>query len=419
MNYKETLDFLFSQLPVFQRIGAAAYKANLDNTYALMSLLGDPHKKFKSVHIAGTNGKGSTAHMLASIYQESGYKTGLYTSPHLKDFRERIRINGKMISEKYVIDFVDKYREDFIPISPSFFELTMAMAFQYFADEKVDLVILETGMGGRLDSTNIVTPQLSVITNIGFDHMQFLGDNLPQIAAEKAGIIKEKIPVLIGEKQLDTTAVFKAAAAYRKADLFFAEDLIELKEKDDAIYSVAKQGEIVLANLQVPLKGNYQTKNVRTVLAAAEILNLPLDAVKRGIEKVQENVTLLGRWQTLQVEPLAICDTAHNQAGLTYVMNQLNQMTYQKLHFVLGVVNDKEIDKMLDLLPKSAVYYFCKAAIPRGLDAEMLRVKAKEIGLEGEVYSSVLEAFRTAKKHAGKSDLIFVGGSTFTVAEVV
>lgn len=419
MNYKETLDFLFSQLPIFQRIGAAAYKANLDNTYALMSLLGDPHKKFKSVHIAGTNGKGSTAHMLASIYQESGYKTGLYTSPHLKDFRERIRINGRMISEKFVIDFVDKYREDFIPISPSFFELTMAMAFQYFANEKVDIVILETGMGGRLDSTNIVTPELSIITNIGFDHMQFLGDNLSQIAAEKAGIIKEKIPVLIGEKQLDTTAVFEATASYRKAQLLFAEDLIDLKENEENMYRVSKHGEIVFPELHVPLKGKYQEKNVRTVLAAAELLNLPKQAVIRGIANVQKNATLLGRWQTLQVEPLAICDTAHNQAGLKYVMTQLNQMTYQKLHFVLGVVNDKEIDKMLDLLPTSAVYYFCKAAIPRGLEADILQAKAKEKGLEGEVYSSVHEAFNAAKKQAGKSDLIFVGGSTFTVAEVV
>jgi len=419
MNYEETLEFLYSQLPLFQRIGAAAYKANLDNTYALMEVLDQPHKKFKSVHIAGTNGKGSTAHILASIYQEAGYKTGLYTSPHLKDFRERIRLNGEMVSKEFVIDFVAKYVEDFKSISPSFFELTMAMAFQYFAEEKVDIVILETGLGGRLDSTNIVNPELSIITNIGKDHMQFLGDTLPEIAGEKAGIIKENTPVLIGEKQVKIQAVFEEKAKEYSVVLSYAEDLVDLKMENPDNYSVSYSKKEIFESLNFPLRGIYQIKNLKTAIAAAILLNLPLNAIKNGIENVLINTHFAGRWQILSQNPLTICDTAHNEDGLAYVVKQLGETPHKNLHFILGVVNDKVIDKILELLPKEAIYYFCKADIPRGLEVEILQEKAREIGLKGEAYASVNAALKAAQKAAADEDLVFVGGSTFTVAEVV
>ncbi|RLD37052.1 MAG: bifunctional folylpolyglutamate synthase/dihydrofolate synthase [Bacteroidetes bacterium] len=419
MNYEETLEFLYSQLPLFQRIGAAAYKANLDNTYALMEVLNQPQKKFKSVHIAGTNGKGSTAHMLASIYQEAGYKTGLYTSPHLKDFRERIRLNGEMVSKEFVIDFVGKYANDFKTISPSFFELTMAMAFQYFAEEKVDIVILETGLGGRLDSTNIVNPELSIITNIGKDHMRFLGDTLPEIAVEKAGIIKPNIPVLIGEKQTEIQAVFEEKAKELFAPLSYAEDLVGLETDDSDNYSVSYSKKELFKDLNFPLYGNYQIKNLKTAIAAAMLLELSLYAIKSGIENVLLNTHFAGRWQILSQNPLTICDTAHNEDGLRYVVEQLEQTPHKTLHFVLGVVNDKEIGDILKLFPKKAIYYFCKADIPRGLEVEILQEKAEEIGLEGKAYSSVKEALKAAQKAAADEDLVFVGGSTFTVAEVV
>lgn len=421
MNYEETLAFLYSQLPIFQRIGAAAYKANLDNTYALMEVLNQPHKKFKSVHIAGTNGKGSTAHMLASIYQEAGYKTGLYTSPHLKDFRERIRLNGEMVSEEFVVDFVEKYSEQFKSISPSFFELTMAMAFQYFAKEKVDIVILETGLGGRLDSTNIVNPELSIITNIGMDHMQFLGNTLPKIATEKAGIIKLNTPILIGEKQIEIQKVFKQKAEEESSPLFYAEDLVELKQIDTVSNSfrIIYNEQKVLESLNFPLLGSYQIKNLKTAIAAAMLLDLPLNAIKSGIENVLINTHFAGRWQILSQNPLTICDTAHNEDGLRYVVKQLEQTPHKTLHFVLGVVNDKVIDEILELFPKKAIYYFCKVDIPRGLEVEILQEKAQEIGLKGKTYTSVNAALNAAQKAASKEDLVFVGGSTFTVAEVV
>ena len=421
MNYEETLEFLYSQLPMFQRIGAAAYKANLDNTYALMKILGEPQNKFKSIHIAGTNGKGSTAHMLASIYQETGYKTGLYTSPHLKDFRERIRLNGEMIPKDYVVDFVEKYAEEFSLIAPSFFELTMAMAFRYFADEEVDMVILETGMGGRLDSTNIVIPELSIITNIGMDHMQFLGDTIPKIAEEKAGIIKKEIPVLIGERQIETKAVFAAKANEMNSTIHYAEDLIGLKklDKSDELFAVFNGNKLLFKNLAFPLGGNYQINNLKTVLAASVLLEIPLDAVKSGIEKVLKNTHFAGRWQVLSKSPLTICDTAHNEDGLRYVVKQLEQTPHKILHFVLGVVNDKDIEHILEILPKDAIYYFCKADIPRGLNIVILQTKAKEIGLKGNSYSSVTNALKAAQKSADTDDLVFVGGSIFTVAEVV
>lgn len=421
MNYDETLHYLYSQLPVFQRIGAAAYKANLDNTYALMDVLNHPEKKFKAVHIAGTNGKGSTAHMLASIYQEAGFKTGLYTSPHLKDFRERIRINGEMVSKEFVVDFVAKYNNDFKGISPSFFELTMAMAFQYFTEEKVDIAILETGLGGRLDSTNIINPELSIITNIGKDHMQFLGDNLRQIAGEKAGIIKSEKPIIIGEKQQEITAVFEQKARENNAPLFYAEDRVTLDLIDNSanIYRIHYKKELLFERLVFPLRGNYQIKNLKTVIAAALHLKLPKNAIKSGIENTLKNTHFTGRWQTLSLNPLTICDTAHNEDGIRYVVDQLEQTPYNRLHFVLGVVNDKDIGNILALLPKEALYYFCKADIPRGLETDILQEKAQKFGLKGKSYSSVIAARNAAQKSAAKDDLVFVGGSTFTVAEVV
>ncbi len=421
MNYDETLHYLYSQLPVFQRIGAAAYKANLDNTYALMDVLNHPEKKFKAVHIAGTNGKGSTAHMLASIYQEAGFKTGLYTSPHLKDFRERIRINGEMVSKEFVVDFVAKHYDDFKGISPSFFELTMAMAFQYFTEEKVDIAILETGLGGRLDSTNIINPELSIITNIGKDHMQFLGDNLRQIAGEKAGIIKSEKPIIIGEKQQEITAVFEQKARENNAPLFYAEDRVTLDLIDNSanIYRIHYKKELLFERLVFPLRGNYQIKNLKTVIAAALHLKLPKNAIKSGIENTLKNTHFTGRWQTLSLNPLTICDTAHNEDGIRYVVDQLEQTPYNRLHFVLGVVNDKDIGNILALLPKEALYYFCKADIPRGLETDILQEKAQKFGLKGKSYSSVIAARNAAHKSAAEDDLVFVGGSTFTVAEVV
>ena len=421
MNYEETLKFLYSQLPIFQRIGAAAYKANLDNTYALMEILDQPHKKFKSVHIAGTNGKGSTAHMLASIYQEAGYKTGLYTSPHLKDFRERIRLNGEMVSEEFVIDFVAKYAVDFKSISPSFFELTMAMAFQYFAEEKVDIVILETGLGGRLDSTNIVNPELSIITNIGKDHMRFLGDTLPEIAGEKAGIIKANKPIIIGEKQLEIQTVFEQKAKEMNSPLYFAEDLVRLEIINTVsnTYRISYNNQIIFESLEFPLLGNYQIKNLKTVVAAAMLLKLSSKAIKRGIENVLKNTHFAGRWQILSKSPLTICDTAHNEDGIRYIVAQLEQISHKNLHFVLGVVNDKSIQSILEILPKKAIYYFCKADIPRGLQVDVLQEKAKNAGLIGNSFSSVKDALKAAQQSALDGDLVFVGGSTFTVAEVV
>lgn len=418
MNYQETLDWLFKQLPVFQRVGQAAYKADLNNTYALMDVLGQAHLKFKSIHIAGTNGKGSTAHMLASIFQEAGYKTGLYTSPHLRDFRERIRVNGEMIPQENVVEFVEIHQEEFLQIQPSFFEMTVGMAFSYFADEQVDIAIIETGLGGRLDSTNIIQPELSVITNIGKDHTQFLGDTLPLIAKEKAGIIKERIPIIIGEHQEEIDGVFSGVADDKKAPLSFAEDIFTVQaigEKLDVFY--LEKPYFVLEDF--PLNGNYQLKNLCTALAAVQKFDFPKEVIKRGLENIIKNTHFAGRWQVLEKQPLTICDTAHNYEGLTLVMEQLKNMEYQKLHFVLGVVDDKHLETILRLFPKDAIYYFCKADIPRGLNAEILAKQAREFSLKGHVYSTVKSALKAAQSAAGNQDLIFVGGSTFVVAEVV
>lgn len=419
---------MYNKLPMYQRIGGAAYKVGLDNTIALLELLGNPHRNFMSVHVAGTNGKGSTSHMLASIFQEAGYKTGLYTSPHLRDFRERIRINGEMIPEEHVVDFIAKHQEEFEKIGLSFFEMTVGMAFDYFSNEHVDIAIVEVGMGGRLDSTNLITPELSVITNIGLDHVQFLGDTLEKIAHEKAGIIKEGIPVVIGETQPETHQVFEDKANACHSPLYFADqifdcDKVHIESLYKQEYDIWKDNELYLEACEIPLMGNYQKKNLTTVMCAADLLRkkfeLTDDDLRNGIANVIRNTHLMGRWQILNNDPLTIADTGHNVDGIREVIGQLAEMTYSKLHFVIGMVNDKDIDHVLQLLPHSCEYYFCKADIPRGLDANILAEKAFEYGLRGKVYDSVRDAYQSAVNAASFDDVVFIGGSNFTVAEVV
>ncbi len=428
MNYKETLDFLYSQLPMYQREGKAAYKADLKNTIALCNLLGNPQKNFKSIHIAGTNGKGSVAHLIASILQTAGYKTGLYTSPHLKDFRERIKINGQMIPEEQVVQFVKKHKNNFKKIKPSFFEMTVGLAFKYFSDEKVDIAIIETGMGGRLDSTNIITPILSIITNIGLDHTQFLGETLADIAKEKAEIIKKGVPVIIGETQIGLDDIFTRKAKKEKAYISFADQIFESKLLNKvqiglAEYDIWKNNEMFIEKLSCPLLGEYQSKNIVTAIHAInllqEYLSIGAKTIEEGIEDVISNTGLKGRWQVLSTNPLTICDTGHNKDGITHVVQQIKQIRFGKLHFVLGMVNDKKIDEILALLPHEATYYFCKADIPRGLDETILEEKAHKCGLNGKSYSSVREAYNVAINNAASLDLVFVGGSTFVVAEIV
>ena len=428
MNYQETLDWMFNKLPMYQRVGGAAYKVGLDNTIALLQMLDNPHRNFKSVHIAGTNGKGSTSHLLASIFQEAGYKTGLYTSPHLRDFRERIRINGEMIPEDNVVSFIQQHKEAFERMQLSFFEMTVGMAFDYFSHEQVDIAIVEVGMGGRLDSTNLITPELSVITNIGLDHVQFLGDTLEKIAGEKAGIIKPGIPVVIGETQSETQQVFEDKARecqspIRFADQVFDCDKIHIESDSKQMFDIWKESELYLEAVEIPLLGNYQSKNLTTVMCAIDLLRQSFDIndddIRNGVANVIRNTHLMGRWQILNDDPLTIADTGHNVDGIKEVVKQLAEMSYHKLHFVLGMVNDKDIDHVLQLLPRHAEYYFCKADIPRGLDANLLAQKAFELGLRGKVYDSVRDAYRSAVNAALFDDVVFVGGSNFIVAEVV
>jgi dihydrofolate synthase/folylpolyglutamate synthase len=431
MTYKETLGYLYAQLPMYQLIGAVAYKADLNNTVAICKLLENPENSFPSVHIAGTNGKGSTSHMLASILQEKGLKTGLFTSPHLLDFRERIRINGKMIPEEKVINFVEKHKPDFEKIQPSFFEMTVALAFDYFREEKVDIAVIEVGLGGRLDSTNIITPLLSVITNISFDHKQLLGETLERIAKEKAGIIKHGVPVVIGETQKEIRHVFVEKAREEESEILFA-DTEFMAGKDDGseaggrkmMVDIFRENTLYLSRLESPLGGNYQKKNMVTVCAACKILAKRLggispDDIRKGILRVIENTGFAGRWQILSGTPLTICDTAHNEAGVREVMEQVRKMPYQHLHIVFGLMNDKEIGNILRMLPKDAKYYFCKADIPRGLDADELMRGALEYGLCGGAYNSVKEALNAAQHDAGANDLVLICGSTFVVAEVI
>lgn len=403
MNYQETLDWMFSKLPMYQRQGKTAFKKDLTNTLAFAEHLQNPHKKFKSIHVAGTNGKGSTSHMIASILQEAGYKVGLYTSPHLKDFRERIKVNGEMISEQEVIDCIAS-NKSFLELQRlSFFEMTVGMAFYYFAKAEVDIAVVEVGLGGRLDSTNIITPEVSVITNIGYDHTQFLGETLPEIAFEKAGIIKGGIPVVIGEKQEEIVEFFTQIAQERKTQLLFAVDVIHKDYETD-------------------LLGNYQKKNGKAAVAAIKSLKgFPIteDTIKKGLLNVVKNTGLLGRWQVLKNQPKVICDTAHNKEGLTHVIDQLLKEEFEKLHIVLGTVNDKNLDNILSLFPSEASYYFCRPDIPRGLDANKLQQKAFQFDLQGNVYTSAKQAYNNALKNTEKNDLIFIGGSTFVVAEVI
>lgn len=418
MNYQECLNWMYAQLPIFQRLGKAAYKANLDNTYAIMEILDNPQHQFKSIHIAGTNGKGSTSHLIASVFQEAGYKTGLYTSPHLKDFRERIRINGEMIPETKVLDFIEGRQKEFEEIHPSFFEMTVGMAFKYFADEKVDIAILETGMGGRLDSTNIVKPELSVITNIALDHTQFLGDTFEKIAIEKAGIIKKEIPLVIGEYHPETFKVFQQKAQELSAPLTLAEEVYQIVKSNNK-YTILQNEQVILGDLGIPLHGNYQKKNIITAFTACQQAGMSLEHIKKGFEKVLVNTHFTGRWQILSKAPKVIADTAHNEAGLTFVMEQLSHENYNQLHMVISVVDDKNLGEILKYFPKTAQYYFCKANIPRGLAVESLQKQAEEAGLIGSSYPSVVSAYQAAMVKANPKDLVFIGGSTFTVAEVL
>lgn len=431
MTYQQTLDYLFSQLPMFQRIGAAAYKADLDNTYAICKLLNNPENKFKSVHIAGTNGKGSTSHMIASILQSAGLKVGLYTSPHLKDFRERIKINGELIPEQNVIQFIEKYKADFEEIKPSFFEMTVGLAFDHFSKEKVDIAVIEVGLGGRLDSTNVITPLVSVITNISLDHTALLGNTIEKIAMEKAGIIKSNVPIVIGETQQGIKNIFLEKSKEQHSEIVFSDEIycsgnVRQIKKGKLFLSmnIERKGRLVYENLETELLGFYQKKNILTVLAVVEELNklgflLKENNIRKGIKNVIKNTGLLGRWQVLSKNPLTIADTGHNEAGIKEVLSQITLTPHNQLHFVLGMVNDKDISTVLGLMPKSAIYYFCRAKIPRALGADELMSQAAAFGLKGSVYNSVQEAMIAAKENAKTNDLVFIGGSTFTVAEVV
>lgn len=405
MNYQDTVSWMFQQLPMYQNKGKTAFKKDLTNTIILSKHLGEPEKRFKSIHVAGTNGKGSTTHILASILQEAGYKVGVYTSPHLKDFRERIRINGQVVSKQFVIGFIQRNKTFLDTNKLSFFEMTVGMAFDYFAKQKVDVAIIEVGLGGRLDSTNIIMPELSIITNIGFDHTQFLGDTLEEIAGEKAGVIKQNVPVVIGETHLETKTVFKSKAGEANSKIYFADQLIEDIFDSD-------------------LKGAYQKHNIKTVIQSTKVLRnsgfiISQENIETGLLNVVNNTALQGRWQILGVQPKIICDTAHNKEGLAYVMQQLQSVSFDKLHIVFGVVNDKDLDSIIPLLPKNALYYFCKPVVQRGLDAELLKTTFEKNQFKGESYRSVKQALNKAKSNANKGDLIFVGGSTFVVAEII
>lgn len=434
MDYAQTIKYLYEQLPVFTRVGASAYKEDLTNTIELCKRLDNPQHKFKSVHVGGTNGKGSTSHMLAAILQVAGYKTGLYTSPHLVDFRERIRINGEMISQQQVIDFVAEHQKDFEDIRPSFFEMTVGLAFDIFAKEEVDIAIIEVGLGGRLDSTNIITPLLSVITNIGWDHMNILGDTLQLIAGEKAGIIKQGIPVIIGEYQAEVADIFLRKAAKEETELVFASD--EWESEVQSPESKVRTSEYLDLNihkkdsglkaidLKLDLPGSYQLKNIKTVLAAVAELRrqgftITDEHLQTALRQVKTLTGLHGRWEVLSNHPLTICDTGHNPEGIKEVLKNIAVTPFDHLHFVIGMVNDKDISKVLSMLPVDATYYFCRPDIPRGLEADILRKQAESFGLKGDVYPSVKAALASAQKAAAKNDLVFVGGSTFVVAEAV
>ncbi len=429
MTYQEVLEFMFSQLPMYQRSGKTAYKANLENTLKLDEYFRHPHQNYKTIHVAGTNGKGSVSHCLASVLQTSGLKVGLYTSPHLKDFRERIKINGTCISEEDVIQFISKHQKMIEDVQPSFFEMTVAMAFEYFAQNNIDVAVVEVGLGGRLDSTNIIMPECSVITNIGLDHTALLGDTAALIAREKAGVIKAGIPVVIGEHNEITKPIFDSIALDRKAPISYASTEYDipvamLSIDSKQVFQVYKDEKLVFENLTLDLLGLYQKKNLKTVIKVIEVLvnkgfSITDENVFDGLSQVVKNTGLLGRWQILDANPAIICDTGHNEDGVKDIVEQLKNTAFQKLHVIWGMVNDKDITAVLRLLPKEAQYYFVKPNIPRGLEAQLLKKEAEKYKLIGNEYASIEEAKKNAKKNASSNDLIFIGGSTFVVAEVV
>ena len=430
MTFEETVDYLYSQLPAFTRIGAAAYKADLSNILLLCEALGNPQKELRCIHVAGTNGKGSSSHFLASIFQEAGYKTALFTSPHLKDFRERFKINGILIPKEDVVEFVEKNKHHFEQISPSFFEMTVALAFTWFKDQNVDIAVIETGLGGRLDSTNIIHPELSLITNIGFDHTDLLGDTLEKIAFEKAGIIKHGVPVVVSEHQEGLSSVFSAKAVSQNTRIWNADEAISWSQVE-LIEHLGRNMMRIKGELNgnpityfSPLTGRYQIKNLKGVITSIEVLKslgweISDDAISEGIMNVIQNTNLQGRWQQLSKNPAIFCDTGHNESGIREVLQQIELYPHDQLHFVFGMVKDKSIDSVLALLPKSARYYFCQANIFRALPAEELQKKASEFGLQGSVFTGVENALFAAKQASTNSDLIVVGGSTFVVAEII
>ncbi len=428
-EYSKILDYLYSQLPMFQRTGAMAYKNTLDNTRALDELFGHPHRHFKTIHVAGTNGKGSVSHMLASVLQEAGYKTGLYTSPHLVDFRERIRINGKMIPEEEVVSFVERFigMNTHAGLEPSFFELTVAMAFDHFKNNGVDVAVIEAGLGGRLDSTNIITPEVSVITNISLDHTALLGGTVPVIAAEKAGIIKPGVPVVISESDEVYDPIFEGRAAETGSSIVFADREYQasysmLLPEGLQVFNFSRKGKLDFPALKTDLRGSYQGRNIAGVLGVLDVLKengwqIDPASVYRGLERVKANTGLRGRWEIVGANPLVICDTGHNEGGLRLVMGQLRNMAWKKLHLVFGMVSDKDVESVLKLLPGEAIYYFTQAAIPRALDSGVLKQKAEAAGLKGQAFPSVMAAVADALNHAGPDDVVFIGGSSFVVAD--
>lgn len=430
MNYQEVLDYLYAQLPMFHRVGDSAYKKDLTNTLALCASLGNPHQKYPVVHVAGTNGKGSTSHLISSMLQEMGYKVGLYTSPHYVDFRERIKINGKLISEGFVTDFINQQTDLLEKVQPSFFEATVAMAFDYFSKEQVDIAVIEVGLGGRLDSTNVVLPLVSVITNIGYDHMQFLGTTLPEIASEKAGIIKEHVPVVIGETSDETKEVFIQTAKNKQASIVFADQQIQISKLTEG--KLGNKLHISIPSLQkkfevnCPLMADYQIHNIKTVIQSLIVLSdkLPLkrtleDIISSGIKNIYANTYFIGRWMVMQENPLIIYDSAHNEHGLRQVFEQVKTLQYNKIHIVFGTVADKDISLIKDLLPVEASYYYVAADIPRAMSADILLHKMTEAGLHGTAYESVLKGYQAAMAQAEKNDLILVLGSIFVVGELL
>jgi dihydrofolate synthase/folylpolyglutamate synthase len=432
LNYKETIQYLYDALPVFHRTGRAAYKANLNNSILLDNYFGNPHRKYKTVHVAGTNGKGSVSHIIASVLHAAGYKTGLYTSQHLFDFRERIKVNGLEIPEQNVIDFVEENMACIEDLRPSFFEITSSMAFWFFAEEQVDVAVIEVGLGGRLDSTNVITPELSVITNIGFDHTEFLGDSLDKIAGEKAGIIKSHVPAVVGERHEYTTEVFVAKANEMSSPLFFAEDCLKVLSSenvpDKQLFTFVSLNRDLFPDAKftasIDLEGNYQSKNIVTALTALAVLKnqsfvIDKNAERMGLANAASNTGLKGRWQILKRNPTVICDTGHNAHGLNHTMKQLKKLNCEQLYFVLGVVGDKDLDSVVPLLPEKAYYFFTQASIPRAMNAEALAEKCATAGLNGEIVATVNVAVQKAVNKASANDVVFIGGSTYVVAEMM